>query len=47
MLPDDLLAAKGFSTSDGGKSWTLPQAYPQDWADLLNQVRAQQAGVRI
>jgi hypothetical protein len=44
MVSDELLAAKGFTTIDGGKSWSLPQAYPDDWAAFLNEVRPRWAG---
>jgi hypothetical protein len=37
MVSDDLLKANGFTTKDG-LSWSLPQAYPEDWAAFLNQV---------
>jgi hypothetical protein len=37
MVSDDVLKAKGFTSTDG-QSWSLPQAYPEDWAALLNEV---------
>jgi hypothetical protein len=42
MVSDDLLRAKGFTTTDG-KSWSLPQAYPEDWVAFLNEVRCRLA----
>ncbi|WIA08608.1 hypothetical protein OEZ85_008037 [Tetradesmus obliquus] len=37
VVSDDLLRASGFTTKDG-QSWSIPQAYPEDWAAFLNQV---------